>query len=228
MIKAAIFDLDHTLFDRYGTIKEVLKTAEQDELPFNTKLSREEIADIFCLCDKKYNHKGWARECRELKKYGILKDCVTEENLFQTYIVPLFTKTAVAFPFAIPMLKQLRSDGIKIGLITNGSGALQRSKLKLLGLDNIFDAVLIGGEYGIPKPDTPIFAEMARLLGLKPQEMMYIGDNPVNDIEPSRKVGYIPVWVETTGSWEFPEIVKPKLSVKTVEEIPYLIKEYNK
>ncbi len=224
MIKAAVFDLDHTLFDRYGTIREVLRVASDQELPFNKKLPREEIAEIFTLCDKKFNHKGWHAECRALAKYGILKDEVTEDNLFHTYIVPLFSKTAVPFSFAIPMLESLKAEGIKIGLITNGSGVLQRSKLRILGLEDVFDAVLIGGEYGRPKPDTAIFEEMSKILGIPPHEMLYIGDNPVNDIEPSRKVGYIPVWVETTGSWEFPEIEKPEFSVKTVEEIPFIIK----
>ncbi len=228
MLKAAVFDLDHTLFDRYGTIREILRTADQDKLPFNESFSREETAEIFILCDKKFNHKGWRAEYRALKGYGILKAEVTEENLFDGYIVPLFFKTAVAFRFAIPMLEALKVDGIKIGLITNGNGALQRAKLEMLGLEEIFDAVLVGDEFGAPKPDTAIFLEMSKILGIAPEEMLYIGDNPVNDIEPSRRVGYVPVWVETTGSWEFPEIEKPKYCVKTVEEIPDIIKEYNK
>ena len=68
---------------------------------------------------------------------------------------------------------------------------------------------------------------MARSLGIKTGEMLYIGDHPLNDIDGSRKAGCVPVWVKTTGTWTFPEIEKPELQVETVKEIPELIKKFN-
>ena len=64
-------------------------------------------------------------------------------------------------------------------------------------------------------------------LGIKTEEMLYIGDHPRNDIEGSRNAGFVPVWVKTTGTWIFPEIEKPELQVETVEEIPTLIDKIN-
>ena len=57
--------------------------------------------------------------------------------------------------------------------------------------------------------------------------MAYVGDNPLNDIEASRKAGCVPIFVNTTKTWVLPEIEKPKYTVETVEEIPDLIEKIN-
>ena len=65
--------------------------------------------------------------------------------------------------------------------------------------------------------------ETALRLGVKPNECVYVGDNPINDVDASRKAGYVPIHVETTENWVIPEIERPKYSVKTVEEIEALM-----
>ena len=51
MIKAIIFDLDHTLFDRYATLTEIAKSIRND-LPINPNLSDEKISEIMIKADK--------------------------------------------------------------------------------------------------------------------------------------------------------------------------------
>ena len=87
--------------------------------------------------------------------------------------------------------------------------------------------MIISGETAYEKPDARIFQLMARSLGVKTNEMLYIGDHPLNDVEGSRKAGCIPVWVKTTGTWSFTEIEKPELQVETVKEIPDIIRKIN-
>ncbi len=227
MIKAAVFDLDHTLFDRYATIRKIISQIDYSELPFKESLSREEIADHIEYGDRNFTHISFARVVQYFAEQGILKDGITHEGFYKKYIAPQHKKFAVPFEFSMPMLEQLRRKGIKLGLITNGYGEVQYSKIRLLGYENIFDHILVGEDYGKPKPDTAIFYEMARLMDLKPEEMLYIGDNPINDVEASRNAGYIPVWVRTTGTWVYPDIEKPELQVDTVAEIPSLIDKLN-
>jgi putative hydrolase of the HAD superfamily len=54
-------------------------------------------------------------------------------------------------------LRSLRERGLKLGVITNGQGPVQRRKLAALALDREFDAVLVSGEEGVRKPDAEIF-----------------------------------------------------------------------
>ena len=131
------------------------------------------------------------------------------------------------YDFAIPVLKEIKNMGIKTALITNGTPELQYFKIKSLDMEDCFDEVIVSGETPYEKPDERIFQLMAEKLGIKTEEMLYIGDHPLNDIDGSRNAGCVPVWVKTTGTWIFPEVEKPELQVETVEEIPQLIKSIN-
>ncbi len=227
MIKAAVFDLDHTLFDRYATIRKIITTADSAVLPFKESIDREELVNIFEYCDRNFVHLGWSRMYDEFLSRGILKDGIARENFFTNHIRPIYMLDAVLFPFTVSVLNKLHEMGLKVALITNGPHELQYRKLELLGIESLFDEIIVGGDTPYPKPDVRIFADMANRLNLKPEEMLYIGDNPINDIEPSRKAGYIPVWIRTTGTWVFPDIEKPELQVDTVNSIPEIVNKLN-
>ena len=42
---------------------------------------------------------------------------------------------------------------------------------------------------------------MAELLGAAPEELLYVGDDPFNDVGGAYAAGYTPVWVKTSGIW---------------------------
>ena len=154
-----------------------------------------------------------------LKKKGVIIDTVERENFFENHIKKLFMEVAVPYDFTIPTLEKLKEKGYKIGLITNGSNKLQRTKLKTLGLNDIFDAVIISDNYGIRKPNRLLFYKMAELMKIPPEHMLYVGDHPLNDIDASRQAGYTPVWVKTKGRWQFNNIEKCELQVKNISQI---------
>jgi len=91
--------------------------------------------------------------------------------------------------------------------------------LKMLGFEELFDHIIVCGELGVEKPELLPFEEMSRVLGIPPSQLMYVGDHPLNDVDASRRAGYIPVWVRTTGSWEFPELPLPRHRVNAVYEL---------
>jgi len=230
MIKAAVFDLDHTLFDRYATFRKMIMTASEDELPFDPAVPREKSLEVLIALDRLYIcSEEWDGIAKHLKLSGIARPDTPTEGFFNRYIVNLFQKVAVPFPFTRNMLCELRDMGIITGLITNGRHSLQSKKLELLGIEKLLDISVISGDTGYHKPDIGVFEYFFRKLpSVKPEEMLYIGDNPLNDVEGSRRAGMIPVWVRTTGVWPFPELEKPTLQVDTVEEIPALIRNLNR
>ncbi len=225
VIRAVVFDLDHTLFDRYATIS-VLVPQLRKHFDLNDGVTDEFFIQELSYGDKHFVHKGWQGIYNHLISKEIFKTIPSFEE-YTEIVLRHFKHIAVKYDFAEPTLKKIKSMGYKVGLITNGNAELQYKKLSMLGLTDCFDEIIVSGETPYEKPDKRIFLMMAEKMGFSPDEMMYIGDHPLNDIDGSRNAGYIPVWVKTTGTWIFPEIEKPELQVETVEEIPSLIDKIN-
>jgi len=226
VIKAVVFDLDHTLFDRYGTINEIAPEICK-ELVLNDGVTVEDFARELCYADKQFVHKGWRLIHAYLSEKQLFRT-VPDYDYYAKTVLTQFEKTAVKYDFAIPVLKELKKMGLKTGLITNGESVLQRFKISTLELADLFDEIIISGETPYEKPQEEIFVMMAEKLGIEPSEMIYAGDHPLNDIEGSRNAGCVPVWVKTTGTWVFPEIEKPDLQVDTVAELPDIVRNLNR
>ena len=73
----------------------------------------------------------------------------------------------------------------KLGLVTDGYIQTQKNKINALGLNNIFDQILITEELGRKywKPSTVPFSKICDKLGVIPMEAIYIADNPKKDFK---------------------------------------------
>lgn len=226
MIKAVSFDLDHTLYDRYATLR-LIAPLLKTHFELNSKLSDEQAAEIMIHADRYYVHKGWDALQEYLYKDTCLFAKMPQYDEYRKFVMGEFMNTAVSFPFTAPMLKSLKQSGFKLGLITNGNAKLQNRKIDLLKIRDYFDYIYIGGEHKFAKPHTEPFIITAEALSAAPCEMAYVGDNPQNDIEASRNAGCLPIHIDTTGTWVLEGIKRPKYSLPTVEKIPELISEIN-
>ena len=216
MIKAVVFDLDHTLFDRNGTLKSLV-TALRKEFQVNEKMTDEEIAAEWCYADKNFVYSGWEYIFGYLKEKGVLLGSPDFSD-YCAFIYKHFELISVPFPETVPMLEKLRGLGYKTGLITNGNHKLQYAKIRNLELSGHFDEIIVTGDYGIHKPDREIFDIMREKLGFSADEIVYVGDNPVNDIEGARNAGWHTIWMKSTGFW-LDEIEKAEREVFTVSEV---------
>ncbi|MCR5150993.1 MAG: HAD family hydrolase [Clostridiales bacterium] len=223
MIKAAVFDLDHTLFDRYGTLRAIMPPFCAR---FDMSVSVEVATELMIEYDKLYVHTGWEQIYSHLVSKGVFRTAPTFDE-YKEALLDEFSKQSVEYPFTKPMLTKLRQSGIKTGLITNGRSEIQRGKLRQLSLEPYLDEIIISGEIGFHKPSPEPFMEMAKRLSLEPHEIIFVGDNPETDITGARNAGFVPVWVATLGRWTIPEVEKTKYSVNDVSEIPDLINIIN-
>ncbi len=217
LLKAVIFDLDHTLYDRYETLRLVVPSF-REKFKINGNISDDYFIECMIWADKHFVHLGWHEILAYLCEKNIFKEEPTYEE-YESFMLSKFKTVAVPFPFTIPTLQKIRSMGYKTGLITNGKPEIQNKKIKLLDLESCFDEIIISGACPYDKPQPEIFQLMADNLGIKTSEMMYVGDHPHYDVEGSRNAGCIPVWVKTTGTWIFPQFKKPEFQIETVEEI---------
>ncbi len=217
-IKGVIFDLDHTLFNRYATF-EALQDVFYNSLKeyLSEKVTPRDMYIALKNGDKQFLYYGWDEIARYVFGLGYFKTPITEKQ-FNDTILTCFMEKAVPYDFTIPTLYSLKKSGYKVGLITNGKSELQRKKLSMLNLENIFDEIIVGGEFGKNKPDLSIFHEMSRRLNIKEKELMYVGDHPVNDVDAASKAGYVTVWVKSNGTW-IEGCNKPDFEVDSVKEI---------
>ena len=226
MIRGVVFDLDHTLFDRYATMQAAAPYFFEeagDLLPDG--VTREQFIDALCDADRNFVMYGWPAVFEALRKGGMLRDSYPFEQ-YSRSLIGSFYKVAVPFDFAKPTLRALRDRGLKIALLTNGFAELQWKKLHMLGLENEFDATLMLERGMKKKPEPEPFLDLAQTLGIPPKELIYVGDNPINDVQGARNAGYLPVWVRTTGVW--PDSIEPApYAIDDVSELPSLLDRIN-
>jgi putative hydrolase of the HAD superfamily len=98
-------------------------------------------------------------------------------------------------PDALPVLQRLRATDLTLGLISNFEDWLERL-LETLEVGHFFDVTVISGIEGLEKPDLRIFEVALERGGVRAEDSVYVGDNPVFDAEPARKLGMIPVLID--------------------------------
>jgi len=99
--------------------------------------------------------------------------------------------------FATELLAALRKRGVRIALASSAKKEDVERYLKLLGGDEVADAIITGAEVEATKPAPDIFARALEALG-HPKRALVIGDT-IYDIHAARKVGLGRVAVRSGG-----------------------------
>ena len=80
-------------------------------------------------------------------------------------------------PAMYDMIRALRGAGLRTALLSNSWGCDEYPRADFPGL---FDTVVISGECGMRKPEEGIFLHTTKILGLEPQECVFIDDIEAN------------------------------------------------
>lgn len=224
-IKAVVFDLDHTLFDRYRTL-DLCAGELYEEYKDIFAVDRQAFTTLLKEADKHCIHYGWDAVFDYYILHGLVKEnCSFPRKAYLKSILASYGRHAVKYDFTEKVLKILKENNLKIGLITNGTGELQRKKLSMLQLTDYFDEILISGEFGKEKPNTEIFDEMSKRMNIPAENLIYVGDHPINDASASEKAGYTPVLVKTMGFYTMPIAEKFKYCIDNISYLPKLISD---
>jgi putative hydrolase of the HAD superfamily len=113
----------------------------------------------------------------------------------------------------------------KLGIISNF--AIPECVYKLLkihGLDELLDAVVVSAAVNKRKPSPEIFLNTLKELGVSANETVFVGDTLDSDIDGAKSVGikaiYIQRRIENADGH-----VKPDTTIKSLEELPSIIKD---
>lgn len=110
------------------------------------------------------------------------------DALFGRYLAA-YRAAWTLFPDVLPVLDELRGEGYRIGLLTNGVGEQQRDKLAAAGLEVGFDAVCISEELGVAKPDQRAFGSLLAALDVTADACVFVGDDAAKDVAGARAAG---------------------------------------
>lgn len=103
-------------------------------------------------------------------------------------------KAITLFPNSIETLKKLKTTNIKMALVTNGAKKYQQEKVKRFNLEQFFDLILIEGVLGYGKPEDKIYLKAIEKLQVPPEEMWFVGDNLLWDVQRPQKFGMVGIW----------------------------------
>lgn len=98
---------------------------------------------------------------------------------------------------AKPVLDELRKRYPMV-LVSNFYGNVE-SVLRDFGLDRYFDRIIESAVVGVRKPDPKIFRLGVDALGLRPEQVLVVGDSYKKDIVPAETIGCKVLWLKGKG-----------------------------
>jgi putative hydrolase of the HAD superfamily len=137
--------------------------------------------------------------------FGLETSTAMDEFLLEMcnrFMTPIFAR-GKCYEDTLPALKELRSKGVKTGIVSNtswGSPAeLWRNEIRRLGLDSLVHLDVFDRDVGWRKPSERIFKFAMMKLGVQPDECLFVGDEPKWDLIGPRAVGIESILIDRKG-----------------------------
>jgi putative hydrolase of the HAD superfamily len=208
-IKAVLFDVDDTLFDRSKAQSKILELIVRRFPKIFSTFEMEHIAKAFKESDRitvaEFYSGAPSDGLREKRSRLFLQILGLREDLADT-ITEIYVKSyaVVNAPVvgAIPLVKKL-SQLFLVGIVSDGLPDVQYKKLETIGLRSLCSCIVLSEEVGIRKPDSRIFHYAASLLRIPPQDCLYVGDSYASDVIGAKKAGMLACWFNR--GWLAPE-----------------------
>jgi putative hydrolase of the HAD superfamily len=199
-VSAVAFDLDNTLWDvgpvieraevrLYQWLSEHCPLIPQRVSMAEMRAARESLAREEPHNAHDFTYLRLAALTRHAKECGY-----GEEVALRAFEVFFAARNELdLFPDVRPALERLKSK-YRLASLSNGNADLAR-----IGLADFFLVSLNARQIGIGKPHPRSFERLAGDLGLKPHDIVYVGDDPVLDVEAARESGFSTAWVNRFG-----------------------------
>ena len=232
-MKAIVFDLDDTLYDQVVPFREAYEELFGSRFDINIEelfLARHHRSDeVYHLAVRGDITMEEMYIYRSAKPFEDLGYTISEKEAleFQHAYAERQKHLKISEKMA-EILTELNRMRIPVGIISNGPAEHQRKKIRAMGLMNwiMEEHIIVSGDDGISKPEKHIFERARKVLGLKPEEMIMVGDSMPNDIKGAKNAGWKTVWLKRR-EWEKTdqEELYADYIVQTENELYILLKE---
>ena len=208
-IRAVAFDLDNTLWD----VDPVIVRAEElwlawlkencPRIPERLTLDDMRAARLELAAREPHNaHDFTYLRIASLAQHA--RECDYDESIAEAAFEIFFAarNQVDMFPDVHAALKRLRVR-YALGSLSNGNADLGR-----IGVADLFDVSLNARSIGAAKPARRCFEQLVASLRFEPHQVIYVGDDPLLDVEAARAVGLRTAWMNRTGQ-VWPDTVAP-------------------
>ena len=197
-IQAIFLDVGHTL--RVVVEDEAFQAQARQQLV--TLVGAQEPSETFAQLDARWKvYRKWSFE--NLTE-------ASEKELWTRFMLPDFPVERIA-PLAGRLTRLWRDkDGRRVPRADVKSTVIELSRrsyalgiiantiteteipdwLETDGLTSYFKAVVLSSKFRHRKPGPEIYWEAARRIGVEPARCAYVGDNPIRDVEGTRRAGF--------------------------------------
>jgi putative hydrolase of the HAD superfamily len=107
-----------------------------------------------------------------------------ERYLYEAWEGPF--RLVKPYPHVRDTLEALRAEGFRLGAVSDFPVG---EKLKVLGVEDLFDCAFCSEDSGYLKPHPAPFLSLAERLGVRPDEVLYVGNSLSKDIEGAHGAG---------------------------------------
>ena len=196
MIKLIAFDLDCTMIDFMTMKKAGTRAAAKAMIKAGLKVKEKELyRRIFETYDKKgiEYQKTFADVLWSLKSWPDLNEFERIQQAgISAYLQAKF-KTLRAYPEVPSVLRRLAKK-YRLAVVTDAPRNKAWQRLWLTGLWHFFPLVITYDDTRKFKPHPSPFKLLLKRTGLKPSEILFVGDNLERDVKGARRVGMRTAW----------------------------------
>ena len=198
-LSAIFFDIDDTLYPSYEFSEMARDAALEAMIRAGLRMPKEqlqkELEEVITEFSSNYEHHFDKLLLRIPKRYY---KGVNAAVLVAAAVVAYHdTKFRYLRPYedVYEVIKLLYNTDLILGVITDGLTVKQAEKLVRLKVLPYLtpNAIFISDQIGIGKPNVKLYLRACNDLNVRPAECMYVGDNPINDIDPPNKIGMVTV-----------------------------------
>jgi len=187
MIKAVLFDLDNTLIDfwkmKRSSSEEAVRAMIDAGLEINEERGVKELFEMY----EKHGMEDQGIFDKFIKRVHGKLDYKILASGVAAYRRVKFGYLAT-YPHTRETLVRLKEKGLKLGIVSDAPVKQAWLRLAELNLTEFFD-VVIAHEKGKMKPHLMPFKKALKKLKLKPEQILFVGDNPQRDILGAKKLG---------------------------------------
>lgn len=127
------------------------------------------------------------------------------------------------------VLGQLAQTDVIRGIISAGLTIKQTEKILRLHIYEFLSpqAIFITDQIGINKSNPKLYQRILGTLSLEPGRTMYVGDHPLNDIDPCNELGMVTVWNRRSGRHSrIPGKTKPRFEIRDFYELREILRNH--
>jgi len=111
----------------------------------------------------------------------------------------------------------------KLAALSDAQSAWAVPEMRALGLDRLFNPIVVSGDYGYRKPDRRIFQTALDGLGLKPENVLFVGNDMYRDVHGARQLGLKTVYFSSNQGRKTAAGAEPDYIIYQFAELPQAI-----